>query len=169
MVASVKFVLPRRVIGSATSSSGRYRGKIRDRKEEAISPSPTAERVIAGRTKLFTRTVVLVLALGACTHVQPFDSKEWQAAWNYGGKGTPTVRQRMVRDIMERVLPGKTKPEIEAILGPSLETPYLKSTGRDLIYILGPEREGFFKVDSEWLLIWLDGTGHFMRADLATD
>src|SRR5882762_3914729 len=28
-------------------------------------------------------------------------------------------------------------------------------TGRDLIYELGPQRDSYFTIDSEWLLIWL--------------
>jgi len=28
-------------------------------------------------------------------------------------------------------------------------------TGRDLIYVLGPQRDSYFTIDSEWLLIWL--------------
>lgn len=74
----------------------------------------------------------------------------------------------MVDDVMRNVLPGRTRQQIEEALGPSLTTEYFKSTGRDLIYILGPER-GFIGVDSEWLLIWVDAKGHFLRAKLATD
>lgn len=36
-----------------------------------------------------------------------------------------------------------------SILGPSLETPYLRSTGRDLIYVLGPQRDSYFAIASD--------------------
>jgi hypothetical protein len=74
----------------------------------------------------------------------------------------------MVDDVMQQVLSGKNRQQIEDALGPSLSTHYFKSSGRDLIYHLGPER-GWFGIDSEWLLIWLDATGRFHRAKLATD
>ena len=66
-------------------------------------------------------------------------------------------------------LPWKTKSEIEVLLGPSLETPYFASTGRDMIYVLGPERSSYFRIDSEWLLIWLDENGRFHRYTIAND
>lgn len=82
-------------------------------------------------------------------------------------KGDITPRQKMLGDAVA-ALPGKTRSEIEALLGPSLETPYFASTGRDMIYILGPERSAFV-IDSDWLLIWLDDNGRFLRYTIATD
>jgi hypothetical protein len=81
---------------------------------------------------------------------------------------TPTARQQMVGEVVQRLLPGKTRGELERLLGPSLDTPYFKTTGRDLIYVLGPERS-FISIDSEWLLIWLDQAGRFRRAEIVTD
>jgi hypothetical protein len=75
----------------------------------------------------------------------------------------------MLGDVVTNVLPGRNRTEIEALLGPSLETGYSKSTGRDLIYILGPERGSFFPIDSEWLLIWLNESGNFNRYSIYTD
>jgi hypothetical protein len=112
---------------------------------------------------------VSCLYIVGCGDAQPFEATTWQAASSYGGKGAPTLRQRMVKDVVERVLPGKTKEQIEHLLGPSLDTFYFRSTGRNLIYILGPERDSLFRIDSEWLLIWLDERGRFLRAQLATD
>ena len=42
------------------------------------------------------------------------------------------------------VLPGRTRAELETILGPSLDTAYFNETGRDLIYVLGPQRNSYF-------------------------
>jgi len=75
----------------------------------------------------------------------------------------------MLADIASSVLPGRGRAELENVLGPSLETPYFKSTGRDLIYMLGPQRDSYFTMDSEWLLIWLDKNGRFERYAIATD
>ena len=79
-----------------------------------------------------------------------------------------TPRQRMLDDLIENILPGSNKDEIEALLGKSLNTGYFSKSERDLIYILGPERS-FIAIDSEWLLIWLDDSGNFERYEIATD
>jgi hypothetical protein len=74
----------------------------------------------------------------------------------------------MVSHLRRRILPGKSRAEIEALLGPSLDTGYFKGNGRDLIYILGPEG-GLFGIDSEWLLIWLDKAGRYDHSEIARD
>src|SRR5690348_8608700 len=78
-----------------------------------------------------TLVTVCLAAVVGCNHSRLFDSSEWKAASTYGGDGTPTVRQRMVRDVVDHVLPGKTREEIEQLLGPSLDAPYFSSTGRN--------------------------------------
>ena len=70
-------------------------------------------------------------------------------------KGDVTPRQKMLAAVVAK-LSGSSRTELERTLGPSLETLYFMSTGRDLIYILGPQRDSLFSIDSEWLLIWLD-------------
>ncbi len=78
-----------------------------------------------------------------------------------------TPRQRMLDDLVENVLPGSTKSEIETLLGASTNTGYFSKSERDLIYVLGMERG--LGVDSEWLLIWFDDLGNFERYEIATD
>jgi hypothetical protein len=75
----------------------------------------------------------------------------------------------MLGSLVKRFGQAQDRAGLEALLGPSLETPYFASTGRDLIFILGPERDSFFGIDSEWLLIWLDDSGHFARYEIYTD
>ena len=75
----------------------------------------------------------------------------------------------MLGSVVDRLEPRQDRVKIEALLGPSLDTPYFENTGRDLIYILGPERDSFFGIDSEWLLIWLDDSGHFARYGVNID
>lgn len=82
--------------------------------------------------------------------------------------GDITPRQKMLGNVVEK-LPGKNRQELEALLGPSLDTSYFASTGRDLIYIVGPERDGFFSIDSEWLIIWLDPNGQYQRHAVVVD
>ncbi|MBU1224461.1 MAG: hypothetical protein KKA22_15340 [Gammaproteobacteria bacterium] len=77
-------------------------------------------------------------------------------------------RQKMLADVVSK-LPGRSRTELEAILGPSLETWYFQSSGRDLIYFLGSQRDSLFPIDSEWLLIWVDENGLFQRYAIAND
>jgi hypothetical protein len=128
----------------------------------------------AGGLLMFVTTVVaanrIARQLPTGSHVRPFD----RAAWNHprssdSVEGDITPRQKMLADVVNRVLPGKTRQEIEEKLGASLDSPYFGSSGRDLIYVTGPERDSMFAIDSEWLLIWLDESGRFERYEIATD
>ena len=75
----------------------------------------------------------------------------------------------MLADVVQR-LPGRSRAEIESLLGPGLDTFYFKSTGRDLIYVTGPCRDSpVGPIDSEWLLIWLDENGVYERHSIAID
>jgi hypothetical protein len=103
------------------------------------------------------------------SYLRDFDSSEWLRP---GAFLSPrigiTPRQKMLGAVVEKVLPGRTRSEIEAALGPSEATPYFKSMGYDLVYVTGPER-GLMSIDYEWLLIWLDKTGHFDHFKLVKD
>jgi hypothetical protein len=99
----------------------------------------------------------------------PFDATVWNnpKSSEYR-KDHLTERQRMLRDVVEHVLHGRCEADIVKDLGASMDTPYFRSTGRDLIYVLGPE-SGLFAIDSEWLLIWLDDKRCFKRHKVVTD
>lgn len=110
---------------------------------------------------LATASIIFVLLVGRLVSggLPPgsgslkFDRQLWLADTSSKTRQGITDRQRMLKSIVEVVLPGRTRKEIESILGPTLNTEYFKSTGRDLIYYTGPERTGFIRLDSEWLLI----------------
>lgn len=98
----------------------------------------------------------------------PFDATAWQAPdASELVVGDDTPRQKMVGDVIERVLPGKQRHEVEALLGSS-DGEYFTESGRDLLYRLGMQRD-VVSLDSEWLLIWLDEAGRFERAAVWTD
>ena len=78
-------------------------------------------------------------------------------------------REKMLHDLVNNILPNKSKEEIEKILGLSLNTPYFKSSNKDLIYYLGPERDHMMNIDSEWLLIWLDKSNKFEKYKIVND
>jgi len=98
-----------------------------------------------------------------------FDREAWldpESANYISGDITP--RQKMLAEVVKK-LPRLRRSEIENMLGPTLDTAYFQNTGRDLIYITGPERDTLFGIDSEWLLIWLDENGIYKRHAVVTD
>ena len=104
------------------------------------------------------------------SHLLSFESARWKA----GGSDVPergdiSIRQKMLGDVVKKVLPGRDRSALEDLLGPSLDTPYFAGTGRDMIYRLGMERDSMFGIDSEWLLIWLDDSGRFERYEVRND
>lgn len=103
------------------------------------------------------------------SHVLDFDAGAWKQAGAEPTGVTVTVRQKMLGDVVRNVLPHRSRQEIEALLGPSLDTFYAAESGRDLIYLLGRQRNSIFAIDSEWLLIWLDDSGRFERFQIHTD
>ena len=145
------------------------------RRGHPLKPGHRASLLVAG-VAIASFTLALGLAralprqLPTGSYLRSFDPAIWQdprSADHVPGDITP--RQKMLADIASSVLPGRGRAELENVLGPSLETPYFKSTGRDLIYMLGPQRDSYFTMDSEWLLIWLDKNGRFERYAIATD
>ncbi|MFN4115350.1 MAG: hypothetical protein ACK4F7_02480 [Inhella sp.] len=97
------------------------------------------------------------------------DAAAWQAPRAIDAKaGQPSPRQAMLADLLPR-LAGKSRAELEALLGPSLKSGYFVASGRDLIYFTGPQRDSPFGIDSEWLLIWLDGNGRYQRHAIVND
>jgi hypothetical protein len=94
---------------------------------------------------------------------QAFDPQAWRSA---RGAGDP-VRIRMVDDLLKsHDFRGKTKSEVEALLGPPDSTEYFSDC--DLVYWLGPER-GFMSIDSEWLALRLDARGRVSDCQVVRD
>lgn len=92
--------------------------------------------------------------------LKSFQSTQWK-----GGADRPY----MLKDLVRNVLPNKSKDEIITLLGNSTKTDYFQAMNYDLIYAIGPERDGFLNLDSEWLLIWFDNTGKFKKYRLMVD
>jgi hypothetical protein len=98
---------------------------------------------------------------------RPFDSKAWNAPDATSGRRAPTVRQRMVHDLMERVLPCLRLDDVEGTLGvqrgPRM---FPDRLGADFEYGIGPAPKLFDdpELDYEHLLIWFDEAGRFEKA-----
>ncbi|WP_440969921.1 outer membrane protein assembly factor BamE domain-containing protein [Peribacillus frigoritolerans] len=77
-------------------------------------------------------------------------------------------RVYLVDDLInEHELIGMTKDEVFALLGSPTETEYFKEED-NVVYYLGDER-GIIRIDSEWLVIWFDGSDKAMKYELRTD
>jgi hypothetical protein len=141
--------LRRKRLGSTSAAMGRF----------AVSG------VIGGALFAFL-LVVVPRPLPSGSYLSKFDRDAWlhpNAADSIERDITP--RQKMLADAVAR-LPGLSRAQIENLLEPGLDTPYFLDSGRDLIYVLGPERDTPFAIDSEWLLIWLDDAGHYRRIEI---
>ena len=132
--------------------------------------------IIAAATGLLLGTSTILLtrlirgSLPTGSYVMDFTPVVWQDPGSSEFvDGDITLRQKMLGSLARGLRAEQNRADIEALLGPSLETPYFDETGRDLIYIMGPERDSFFGMDSEWLLIWLDDSGHFEKYEIRTD
>ena len=132
--------------------------------------------LVASSLSLVAFILVLVVArsvsgaLPTGSYESQFNSTIWQATESAQWVETGiTARQGMLGDVVENVLPGTNREEIERLLGTTRDTPYFRSTGRDMIYLLGPERDSLFVLDSEWLLIWLNDGGEFERFEVRVD
>jgi len=117
----------------------------------------------------FSLRDALPRALPAGSHLQRFDRAVWQDPRSVNPvPGDVTPRQKMLADVVKRVLPGRTRADLEEILGPSRETRFKSSSGCDLVYKLGPQRDSYIATDpDEWLLICLDKDGRFERYRIA--
>jgi hypothetical protein len=97
---------------------------------------------------------------------RPFEPAAWRAATAYPVDAEP-LRLRMVDDLLERrLLDGRTRAEVVALLGAPPATGYFRDY--DLVYLLGPERS-FLSIDSEWLGVRFGPDGRVAEAALLRD
>ncbi len=101
-------------------------------------------------------------------HRTTFDAPGWRASADEQGMW-PT-RLRMASDLIaSRQLIGLDRSQVIELLGPPAPPGYPGGArGVALHYLLGPER-GLFRIDSEWLLIDVDGAGQVDRVWLYSD
>lgn len=125
------------------------------------------------RSQIFLAGIVVCGAVGLSlslffrSHTAPVPFE--RAAWLNGenASSTDAPRLRMADGLVaSRVLLGKPRAELEALLGPPTKTNKFKNF--DLVYWLGPER-GFMSIDSEWLVIRFDSTNKAVQASIVGD
>ena len=87
-------------------------------------------------------------------HRRSFDATLWRAPRTDDDPQWP-VRLRMVDDLIQsKRLDGLTRREVDSLLGPRDDTDTWRDW--DLVYRLGPQRRGMFRIDSEWLVVRFD-------------
>ena len=117
--------------------------------------------------------VALVLTVGLSTLAAihywnarplPFD----RVVWSADVEDIEDFRRHRMADwlVEERRLLGMSRAEAISMLGEPTVTSHFRDF--DLVYVLGNER-GWISIDSEWLLIRLDNTGHVSSAVIARD
>jgi hypothetical protein len=102
-------------------------------------------------------------ALPTGSHTWEFDSAAWKHPNAAFAQRDITTRQKMLASVVDRLEPSLDRADIEALLGPSGMTKHFEDADYDLIYRTGFQRDVWFSVDSEWLVIWLDDAGKFER------
>lgn len=124
--------------------------------------------VSAGVT--FVAHTTLGRGLPTGSFVEPFDGQVWRdksSAEYVNGDITP--RQKMLGAVIAEVVQGGDKESIVEQLGPPDAVSFFSELSPSLIYCTGPQRDSFFRIDSEWLLIWLDEQGRTKRYEIRSD
>ena len=130
-------------------------------------------KILDGRRQLLgclaALLLVLVVAVVGCAFqlrylpIRPFDAETWRQPQ----APDSTVRLSMIEWLVRSGrLDGLTRPQVVALLGPPTDSGYFE--GRDLVYLLGPER-GLFGIDSEWLVIDVGPDGRVAEYEIARD
>ena len=95
---------------------------------------------------------------------QRFDADLWRQVSTKVATGAMTARQKMVGDVVKNILPGRSRSEIEELLGPSEE-----KSETELVYNLGRIRGALFPLGDEWLVITLDASARFKAYEISRD
>ncbi len=137
-------------------------------------PGPLARRayqfVVAGLVvwmMAFSAAALIPKQLPRSYQLDRFDKALWLSSGNINVYETSLApRQRMLGSTLS-MLKGRSRSEIEDLLGKSLEIPRFSTAGVDLIYFVGPDTRSYtFGVDAELLLIQLDENERFAEYTL---
>lgn len=141
----------------------------------AAGAEPAETGVVRGRRPQVTIGLfACCIALAGCYgYLEPswsdrsFDSVAWKAPEATMGRRAPTPRQRMVHDLVDRVLPSLRLADVEETLGAQRDPRMFPARlGADFEYGIGPAPRLLDdpEHDFEYLLIWFDDAGRFEKA-----
>ena len=124
-------------------------------------------RTIKALTVTAAAIAVVAVLVGAYRHLGHSPSEFERSAWIQGETGSANPRLRMADGLLRsEILLGKSRREVEALLGPPTSTDKFRDSG--LVYWLGTER-GFINIDSEWLTLNFDKAGRVHDARIVRD
>ena len=145
-----------------------------------IEKNPTVR--VQKRQWFFTFGLISVIAV-ACTaasvayarglpmgsFAKSFDKNVWaDPNSSEYTEGDITPCQKMLGDVIGSIVRNGVRDEIIAQLGPPI-VGRLPGTDVDTTYCTGPQRDSIFPIDSEWLSIWFDESGHVTRWEVWSD
>lgn len=112
---------------------------------------------------IFPITYIFPKPLPTGSYEMKFEEQLWKNAKLYNIDQKYSVRQRMVGNLIDHILPNKKETEIITILGePS--TKKIEDSEKFLLYEMGQQRDGFFNIDTEILEIYLDENNIYKEA-----
>jgi hypothetical protein len=115
-------------------------------------------------TSVVSNVIAGDLPVGSYT--RRFDPGSWRRATRSPSEADS--RLSMLGDVVRRVLPGRSRAEIEELLGPAEIAPGAPNGSPSLTYALGRLVPLFGVEEGEWLFIWLDESGVFARFEVRT-
>ena len=99
------------------------------------------------------------------SHLQSFNTELWIADDSTLVKEDITARQKMLGDVVENILPGKSRSEIIRLLGLSSDD----SNQPTLNYYLGPARGDFSEIHIEFLKIHFSASDRYEEYSIISD
>ncbi len=124
--------------------------------------------MLSNRKRIRTAAVIfaIFLILGYRSYFPgcSFDAEGWKE--NKSQLGTRIRLGMADRIVSWKMLRGKNRSQVTDMLGEPPPTDYFSDW--DLVYWLGPER-GFLGIDSEWLVVKLDGNGNVDDFEIVRD
>lgn len=107
-------------------------------------------------------TPLMLKFLPSGSHIRPFNSEVWISDQSTEMQNGINERQKMLGDVVENILPEKSRNKIIRLLGLSSDD----SNQPTLLYYLGPARGDFYGIEVEWLKIHLDSSGNFQKYEV---
>lgn len=152
--------------------------RLREYRRAHSNPTRPLQFSLRGLLRLIVYVGLTVTLWNGCQRlgqsVTPirFDSVAWKRADPI--EDYRTVRNQMIGDLLSRrLLEGRTRAQVEILLGPPLEGP-LDEAGVDgdrwhMAYYLGMERCGWASLDDEFLVIRFDSDGEVVEYGTAVN
>jgi len=128
--------------------------------------------------KMKVYLLMMLLAFSGCSrslpdgsHEKTFDGGLWRSEEGLKPDEVNgiTPRQKMLGDLVEKHLIGKTRKEVVAMLGEPSTKMDPDGKGQALSYPTGIERSSYMRIDSEWLLIYFNSSGKAERYAIGVD